>query len=163
MDYLKSLGTRQPDAYRLVAEGDRLKKKRHRAANEQIINAVRKRPVYEVGQWMWVYDDQHTLATAVGDKGADALAVQRRIKGKLANEWVGPCKVLGVGPCEVEGHCVGPKLSFLDMPYDKTTNPRVSVLRCKRCILPHEERELPRYLPWNLSAYVLICASHIII
>ena len=28
-------------------------------------------------------------------------------------------------------------------------------MRCKRCFLPHENSDVPKYLPWKLCAYVL--------
>ena len=41
------------------------------------------------------------------------------------------------------------------MPFQNMANHRVSVLRCKRCFHPHEKGNKPRFLPWQLSLYVL--------
>lgn len=155
LDYLQLMKERQVKAYRLVVESDRLTKEKHRANNEQIDNTITKRPAFEVGNWVWIYDVQHTLSTATGDPKLDKNAIQQRIKAKLANKWTGPFKVLGVGPGEVEGKMVGAKLLYLDLPHDNKTNPRVSVLRCKRCLRPHEKDDRPEFLPWELCSYVM--------
>ena len=55
---------------------------------------MRKRPVYEVGQWMWVY----TLSTATGQKSLDKEAIEEYAKTKLPNKWTESLKTLGVGP-----------------------------------------------------------------
>lgn len=39
--------------------------------------------------------------------------------------------------------------------------PRVSVHRCKICYNPHEGMEMPKFLPWDLSKYVLNKCSEI--
>ena len=43
---------------------------------------MHKRPVYEVGQCVWVYDEQHTLATATDQRALDKEAIEQRIKAK---------------------------------------------------------------------------------
>ena len=93
---------------------------------------------YEVGQWVWVYDVQHTLSTATGQTSLDREAIEELIKEKLANKWMGPSTILGVGPCKVGQKVVGSRLLYLDMPHDNQTDPRVSVLRCKRCFQPYD-------------------------
>lgn len=60
-----------------------------------------------------------------------------------------------MGPCTVGDVLVAAKLLYLDLPHDKKTNPRVSVLRCKRCFRPHEKDDIPQFLPWKLCAYVM--------
>ena len=44
---------------------------------------MHKRPVYEVVQWVWVYDEQHTLATVIGQRAQDKEAIEQRIKAKI--------------------------------------------------------------------------------
>ena len=146
---------KQREAFNLVRESDRMTKEKHRQNNAKIDDIMHKRPVYEVGQWVWVYDEQHTLATATGQRALDKEAIEQRIKAKLANKWTGPYKILGVGPCRVGQRFVGPKLPYLELPFQNMANPRVSVLRCKRCFHPHEKGNRPRFMPWQLSSYVL--------
>ena len=124
LDYLHLMKDRQTRAYELVKESDRLMKAKHRANNEKIDNAFR--PTFAAGQWVWVYDVQYTLSTANGIPSLDREAVQQRIKAKLANKW-GLFKILGVGPCAVDEHEIGPNLLYLDLPKDSRTNRRVSV------------------------------------
>ena len=125
LDYLHLMKARQTRTYELVKENDRLMKAKHRANHEKIDNAFR--TTFAAGQWVWVYDVQHTLSTANGIPSLDREAVQQRIKAKLANKWVGPFKILGVGPCAVDEHEIGPNLLYLDLPKDSRTNRRVSV------------------------------------
>ena len=122
-----------------MREIDRMTKEKHRQKNAKIDDIMHKRPVYEVGQWVWVYDEQHTLATATGQRALDKEAIEQRIKTKLANKWTGPYNILGVGPCRVGQRFVGPELLYLEMPFQNMTNRPVSVLRCKRCFQPHEK------------------------
>ena len=72
----------------------------------------------------------------------------------------GPWKILAVGPCETapDDKPVGDKLLYLDIPTDepgvKPKN-RVSILRCKPCLPPHDSSDMPKQLPRGLSQYVL--------
>lgn len=53
---------------------------------------------------------------------------------------------------------VGNNLLLLDINKDEPgrgITPRVSVYRCKKCYNSHNDKEKPRFLPWNLSSYVL--------
>ena len=93
MDYLQLLRGKQQAAYRLVIENNRLTKEKHRENNSKIDDIMHKRPVYVVGQWVWVYDVQHTLSTATSQKPLDKEAIEECIKAKLANKWTGPFKI----------------------------------------------------------------------
>ena len=97
---------------------------------------------------MWLYDEHHNLETATGQRALDKEAIQR-IKAKLAKKRTGPYKILGVGTCRTGQRFVGPKLLHLDMPFQNTTTPRVSVLRFKRCFQPREKGNKPRFMPWR--------------
>ena len=48
-------------AYELVKEEDRLIKARHEANNEHLAELINRRPRFEVGDWVWVYDDKSTI------------------------------------------------------------------------------------------------------
>ena len=125
MDYLQLIKDKQQAAYRLVIESDRLTNEKHREDNSKIDDIMHKRPAYEVGQWVRVYDVQHTLSTGTGYTLLDKEAIEERIAAKFANKWTDPFKILGVGPCKVGQNIAGSKLSYLDMPHDNQTNPRV--------------------------------------
>ena len=155
LDNLQLMKDKQQAAYRLVIDSDRLTKEKHRENNSKIDDTMHKRPMYEVGQWVWVYDVQHTLSTATGQTSLDREAIEELIKEKLANKWMGPSTILGVGPCKVGQKVVGSKLLYLDMPHDNQTNPRVSILRCKRCFQPYEKGNKPSFMPWEICSYVL--------
>ena len=154
LDYLHLMKDKQQEAYRLVIESERLTKEKHRKNSEKIDDIMHKRPVYEVGQWVWIYDVQHILSTASNQKALDKTPIGH-IQAKVANKRTGPFKILGVAPCTLGERIVGSKLLYLDMPYDNTTNPRVSVLRCKRCFQPHEKGNEPGFMPWELCSYAL--------
>ena len=140
---------KQQAAYRLVIESDRWTKEKHRENNSKINNIMRKRPVYEVGQWMWVY----TLSTATGQKSLDKEAIEEYAKTKLPNKWTESLKTLGVGPWKVGQKVVRPKLLYLDMPHDNPANPRVSVLRWTRFFQPYEKGNEYSFM---LGKYVLM-------
>lgn len=80
LDSLQLMKDRQVKAYRLVVESDKLTKEKHRANNEQIDNTITKRPIFEVGNCVWVYDVQHTLSTATGDRKLDNMQYNNESK-----------------------------------------------------------------------------------
>ena len=79
--------------------------------------------------------------------------------GKLAHWWTGPYKGLVAGPGKTsDGKEVGSKLLYLEIKageLGKGITPRVSVHRCKKRYFPEDVTEMRRFLPWNLSKYVL--------
>ena len=53
---------------------------------------------------------------------------------------------------------MGDKLLYLDLPSDMPgadARGRVSVQRCKPCANPHDQGDMPKYLPAGLTKYVL--------
>ena len=62
LDYLELMRDRQVKAYELVKEEDRLIKARHEAANENLAELINRRPKFEVGGWVWIYDDKNTIS-----------------------------------------------------------------------------------------------------
>ena len=60
-DYLELMRDRQVKAYESVKEEDGLIKARHEANNERLAELINRRPKFEVGDWVWVYDDKSTI------------------------------------------------------------------------------------------------------
>ena len=91
MDYLELMRDRQRKAYELVKEEDRLIKARHEAANENLAELITRRPKFEVGGWVWIYDDKstiskggsHVLKTSEKDSHSRKFA----LTAKLAQCW----------------------------------------------------------------------------
>ena len=88
---------RQVKAYELVKEEDRLIKARHEASNEHLAEVINRRPKFEVGDWVWVYNDKtltgggkHVLKTSEADFRSKKFA----LTAKLTQCWTGPCKNL---------------------------------------------------------------------
>ena len=163
-EYLDLMFDRQKRAYQLVREEDQITKAKHRQNNEELDDVLHKRPKFEAGDWVFVYDDRSTIAgggKAVLKAPIDGSSRKSfALSAKLATCWTGPYKVLSVGPKEgPDDKRVGPNLLLLDVRKEdmtsSTISERVSVYRCKKCTSPHEGQEGPRFLPWGLSNYVL--------
>ena len=114
-------------------------------------------PKFAVGGWVWVYN-----TTATTRQGANTDTDTKILKDKLSPVWMGPYKVLAVGPCThadtPDGSALGAKLLYLDLPSDipgVDARRRFSVQRCKPCANPHEHGDRPKYLPGGLTQYVL--------
>ena len=123
LDYLQRITDEQQAAYRLVFESDRLTKEKRRQNNSKIDDIMQKRPVYQVSQWVWVSDVQHTLSTATGQKSLGKEAMEERIRARSANKWTGPFNIFRVGPCKVGPKVKRSKLLYLDMSHDNQTDP----------------------------------------
>ena len=66
--------------------------------------------------------------------------------------------MLLVGPGKApDVDIVGRNLFLLDTSHEdsRRINAYVSVNRCKRCYNPHEEEQIPQFLPWWVNSYVL--------
>ena len=84
------------------------------------------------------------------------------LKIKLALCWMGPYKILAVGPCASsdtpDGFPLEDKLLHLDLTIDMPDSDayaHVSVERCKPCTNPHSRSDMLKYLPNGLTQYVL--------
>ena len=90
-----------------------------------------KRPVHEVGHWVWVYDKHKLQQLRMARESWKRKPKEDRIKAELAKKRTGNFKILGVGPCRVRARFVGPKLLYLGMPFQKYDKPpnMFSVLR----------------------------------
>ena len=153
--YCDLVKERQLRAYRLVREHHAIVTSRLARSNEKLLDTFHKRPRYAVGDWAWVYSPEATLR-----KGSSPRTNASPLVSKLSFNWTGPFKVLQVGPASYapDGRPVGDKLLYLDMPSSNRgleTKPRVSVMRCKPCTNPHDDRDRPVHLPSGLTSYVL--------
>ena len=156
LEYLQLMRDRQVKAYDLVKQEDYLIKSKHEANNEDLEESLHRRPKWEVGDWVFVYDAKGTImagGNAVRDGGSSAISA------KFSHSWKGPYKILVVGPgVSDKGELVGEKLLMLDIRKNEPgviMSSRVSVLRCKRCYNPKDDPEPPKSLPWGLSQYVM--------
>ena len=84
------------------------------------------------------------------------------LKAKLALNWAGPYKILAVGPCSaaktLDGSPLGRKLLYLDLPSDLPGSGAcrpVAIKRYKPCANAHDTGDMPKYLPAELTQYVL--------
>ena len=163
LDYLELMRDRQVKAYELVKEEDRLIKARHEANNKHLAELINRRPKFEVGDWVWVYDDKSTITGGgkhvLKTSEADFRSKKFALTAKLAQCWTGPYKILFVGPGTTSrNEKVGPNLILIEVRKDepgREINARVSIYRCKKCFNPHEGAEGPKFLPWAMSSYVL--------
>lgn len=164
LEYLDLVRDRQIRAYNLVREEDKLLKARHDKANDKLAAKFSKIIKIKTGDWIWLYND----ASAVTGGGKRVLKIPTKEVGatksfaliaKLAYCWTGPYKVLLADPGETpQREKVGPKLLLIDVRRDepgKEINPRVSVLRVKKCFNPHYGERKPRFLHWAMSNYVM--------
>ena len=122
-----------------------------------MLDAINKIPKFTVGAWAWVYKTAATIR-----QGARKETDQQVLKAKFALSWMGPYKVLAVGPASAkdtpDGRPLAHKLLYLDLPSDLSgpaVRSRVSVLRCKPCRNPYETDDRPQSMPAELSRYVL--------
>ena len=153
--YCDLVKDRQRRAYQLVREHDAIMFSRLARSNAKLLDTFHKRPRYTIGDWVWVYNPEATLRQGYSRRVNDSP-----LMSKLSLNWTGPFKVLRVGPSPSapDGRPVGDKLLFLDLPSSNRgseSKPRVSVMRCKPCTNPHDDRDRPVHLPSGLTSYVL--------
>ena len=91
-------------------------------------------------------------------KGTDATV----FKTKLALNWIGPFKILAVGTAPAsdvpDNRSLHDKHLYLDVPSGlpgRDFERRVSVERCKPYRRPGDTSDVPKYLPSDLTQYVL--------
>ncbi len=157
LEYCDLAADRQRRAYAIVREMHALTVARIERRNSALSDGLNKVPIYAIGGWVWVYNSAGTIR-----QGAKAGTDARVLKAKLALNWTGPFKILAVGPSEADatpdGRPLASKLLYLDLPNDMPGADapcRVAVARTKPCANPHDNSDLPRFLPAGLTAYVL--------
>ena len=155
LDYCNLIRDRQQQAYDLVREQNAITASRIARSNTALDDVLHKRPVWRIGDWVWIYNSESTIRQGSSRKTEDKI-----LKAKLSLNWTGPFKILAVGPAKSapDGRPVGDKLLYLDLPSDlpgQDAKRRVSVARCKPCFNPHDDSDMPQYLPAGLTQYVL--------
>ena len=89
-------------AYNLVEDEDRLSKARHEANNDYLAELTNRRPKFEVGYRVWVYDDKSTITRGgkhvLKTSEADYTSKKFALTAKLDQCWTGPYQILFVGP-----------------------------------------------------------------
>ena len=148
---------RQQRAYDIIRAHHALTVCRVERRNSALCDALRAVPKFVVDGWVWVYNTAATIR-----QGAKTDTDAKVLKAKLSINWTGPYKVLAVGPYTPadtpDDSTLGDKLLYLDLPSDMPgadARRRVSVQRCKPCANPHDQGDMPKYLPAGLTQYVL--------
>ena len=125
--------------------------------NSALADALHPVPKFAVGGWAWVYNSASTIR-----QGVKADTDAKAIKAKLALHWTGPYNVLAIGPCSSAdtpgGSPLGDDFLYLDLPCDlpgSDARRRVAIERCKPCVNPHDNSDMPKYLPAGLTQNVL--------
>ena len=63
-------------------------------ANKDLSVVFRKKPLFSVGSWTWVYNSATTVQQSRDKDEEHAL------KSNLSLSWIGPFKILRVEPCD---------------------------------------------------------------
>ena len=111
-------------AYELVKEEDRPIKARHEANDEHLAELISRRPKFEVGDWVWVYDDKRTITGGgkheLKTSEADFRSKKFALTAKRAQCWTGPYKILFVAPGTTSSNeKVGPNLLLIEVRKDE--------------------------------------------
>ena len=153
LEYCNFAVDRHKRAYELVREQHSLNVSRMERRNAKLSDALYQRPRYNM-----------TSAVGCGCtiqrlRPAKAQNKDPRFKAKISLNWTGPFKILAVGPCDSapDRRPVGKKLLYLNLPSDMPgadAKRRVAVERCKPCTNPHDNTDMPRFLPADLTPYI---------
>ena len=128
--------------------------------NSTLADALRSATNFAVGGWAWVYNSAFTIR-----RGVKANTDAKVQKTKLALDWTGLYKILTVGPCSAAETPNGSPLVsnlYLDFPSDlpgSDARQRVKIERCKPCANSLGSGDMPKYLPAELTQYVLKTVS----
>ena len=144
--YIDLATARQQRAYRAVRELHAVYVSHLDRRNASIMDAIRLSPPFSVGGWAWIYNTAATIRQ--GDKkGTGATA----LKTKLPFKWIGPFKILAVGPAPAsavpDGRPLHDKILYFDLPSDMPGRDfmhHVSVLCHKPCRNPDDIDDLPK-------------------
>ena len=155
--YIDVATARQQRAYRAVRELHAIYISRLGRHNAPLMDALRVLPPFSVNRWAWIYNSGATIPQGAR-KGTNAIV----LKTKLSFNWIGPFKILAVGPALASavpgGRPLHDKHLYLDLPSGmpgRDPKPRISVLRCKSCRNPDDIHDIPKHLLADLTKYVL--------
>lgn len=126
--------------------------------NSALSDAFHKLPTYTAGGWVWVHNSESIVRLGVRAGTDDKV-----LKAKLPLLWTDPFVILAVGPClkAPDRISLAAKLLFLDLPSDlpgTASKRRVSVVRCKPCLNPHDADDMPRFVPAGL---IQVCSEQL--
>ena len=148
---------RQKRANDIVRAHHALTVSRVNRRNSALADVLRPAPNFATGGWAWVYSSASTVR-----QGVKANTEAKVLKAKFALNWTGPYKILTIGSCFIaeipDGSPLGSNLLYLDLPSDlpgSDARRRVAIDRCKPCANPHGRGDMPKYLPAELTQYVL--------
>ena len=148
---------RQQYAYELVREQHALTVARVNGRNCTLSDALLRRPTYVAGDWVWIYN-----TAAIIRRGLRKGVNNKVLKDTLSFNWTGSFKIVAVGSSpganQLDGHSLGDKLLYLDLPSNLSglaAKPRVTVARCKSCGNPYGADDRPRHVPAGVTQNVL--------
>ena len=102
LDYLELMRDRQEKACKFVKDEDRIIQARHEANNEHLAELIKRRPKFEVGDWVWVYDDKSTLTGGgkhvLKTSETDLKSKKFALTAKLSQCWTRPYKIFFCWP-----------------------------------------------------------------
>ena len=148
---------RQQRAYRLVREVHAVATARLARRNSPILDALRLSPPYPVGGWVWVYNSAATINQGA-KKGTNATVLKPKLPStgsdcSRVSPWV-PCWP-PTFPTTDPSTTNSSTSAYLPTYRDGTPKRRVSVECCKTYRSPDDTSDMPKYLPSDLTQYVL--------
>ena len=158
--YIDLATARQQRVYRAVRELYAINVSRLNRRNAPIMGALRRSPPFTIGGWAWIYNSATTIR-----QGAKKVTAATVLKTKLFFNWIGPFKIIAIGPAPAsaipDGRPLHDKLLYFDLPSDmpgRDSKHRLSVIRCKPCRNPYIY-DLPKHLLADHTKYVLSSLS----
>ena len=148
---------RQQRAYHAIREIRAIYVSRLDRRNAPLMDALRLLPPFSVNGLACFCNPVATIRQGAR-KDTDTIVLNT----KLSFNWIGPFKILAVGPALAsavpDGRLLHDKHLYLDLPSGmpgRDSKPRVSVLRCKSCRNPDDIHDIPKHLLADLTKYVL--------
>ena len=88
MSYRDLARARQRKAFTLVREQHAITASRLERSNTALYNLMHKRPSWEIGDWVWIYNSVSTIR-----QGTDRASNATALKTKLSLNWTGPFQI----------------------------------------------------------------------
>lgn len=156
LDHKDTAKERKHLAHELVREYGALSSSRTASENQALRDKFHERSRQAIDKWVWAYCG--TMRAQPGrSKGDDEVM----LKSLFPPNWTGPFKVLRVAPClSAPGRkSMSDKLLYLELPSRMRrvkANLRVSVMRWKPSLNPHDSDDEPRCVPAGFTEYVSV-------